>query len=182
MSERVPDRPQINHPSGPTAKLAVNFCDSYPEEHLRALGTFWYRTDTKPLLNVLGTRREMRVNGPMPSGSKLQEAYIGEYETRGHPRSWGVRQIYSPGELRRDHGLRVIELDKVFWRPGLVAIPRDQWAVQESLSRKTDGLWMVTSGRMMSLSPAACGGHDHFFGLLVRPLCLPNHTTIARAC
>ena len=30
-------------------------------------------------------------------------------------------------------GLRVIELDKVFWRPGLVATPRDQWvAVQES--------------------------------------------------
>ena len=24
-------------------------------------------------------------------------------------------------------GLRVIELDKVFWRPGLVATPRDQW-------------------------------------------------------
>jgi adenylate kinase family enzyme len=49
-------------------------------------------------------------------------------------------------------GLRVIELDKVFWRPGLVATPRDQWvAVQESLSRKTDRLWMVTSGRMMSL-------------------------------
>ena len=75
----------------------------------------------------------MRVNGPMPLGSKLQEAYIGEYETRGHPGSWGVRQIYSRGELRRDHGLRVIELNKVFWRPGLVATPRDQWvAVQES--------------------------------------------------
>ena len=24
-------------------------------------------------------------------------------------------------------GLPVVELDKVFWRPGLVAIPRDQW-------------------------------------------------------
>ena len=31
-------------------------------------------------------------------------------------------------------GLLVIELDKVFWRPGLVATPRDQWAlVQERL-------------------------------------------------
>ncbi len=31
-------------------------------------------------------------------------------------------------------GLPVIELDKVFWRPGLVATPRDQWvAVQERL-------------------------------------------------
>jgi hypothetical protein len=31
-------------------------------------------------------------------------------------------------------GLPVIELDKVFWRPGLVATPRDQWmVVQEQL-------------------------------------------------
>jgi adenylate kinase family enzyme len=28
------------------------------------------------------------------------------------------------GELT---GLRVVELDKIFWRPGLVATPRDQW-------------------------------------------------------
>ncbi len=34
-------------------------------------------------------------------GSKRQEAYIEEYETRGHHRSWGVRQIYA---LRRDPG------------------------------------------------------------------------------
>jgi adenylate kinase family enzyme len=31
-------------------------------------------------------------------------------------------------------GLPVIELDKVFWRPGLVATPRDEWVVlQEKL-------------------------------------------------
>src|SRR5437763_13522667 len=31
-------------------------------------------------------------------------------------------------------GLPVIELDKLFWRPGLVATPRDQWLkVQERL-------------------------------------------------
>jgi hypothetical protein len=31
-------------------------------------------------------------------------------------------------------GLPVIELDKVFWLPGLAATPRDQWvAVQETL-------------------------------------------------
>src|SRR6266436_6293293 len=31
-------------------------------------------------------------------------------------------------------GLPVIQLDKIFWRPGLVATPRDQWvAVQERL-------------------------------------------------
>ncbi len=34
-------------------------------------------------------------------------------------------------------GLPVIELDKVFWRPGLVATPRDQWVeVQERLVKK----------------------------------------------
>jgi adenylate kinase family enzyme len=31
-------------------------------------------------------------------------------------------------------GLRVIEMDKVFWRPGLVATPRDQWVkIQQML-------------------------------------------------
>jgi adenylate kinase family enzyme len=31
-------------------------------------------------------------------------------------------------------GLRVIELDKIFWRPGLVATPRDEWEqVQRTL-------------------------------------------------
>jgi hypothetical protein len=35
------------------------------------------------------------------------------------------------GEIAR---LPVIELDKVFWRPGLVATPRDEWVVvQERL-------------------------------------------------
>ena len=34
-------------------------------------------------------------------------------------------------------GLPVIELDKVFWRPGLAATPRDQWVVaQEKLIAK----------------------------------------------
>jgi adenylate kinase family enzyme len=34
-------------------------------------------------------------------------------------------------------GLPVIELDKVFWRPGLVSTPRDQWVVvQEKLVEK----------------------------------------------
>src|ERR1700676_1758712 len=39
-------------------------------------------------------------------------------------------------------GLPVIELDKVFWRPGLVATARDQWAViQESLVKKQE--WII---------------------------------------
>ncbi len=38
------------------------------------------------------------------------------------------------GELT---GLPVIELDKVFWQPGLVATPRDQWvAVQQELVKE----------------------------------------------
>ena len=33
--------------------------------------------------------------------------------------------------------LPVIELDKIFWRPGIVATPRDEWAkVQEELVKK----------------------------------------------
>src|ERR1700724_4378755 len=66
-----------------------------------------------------------------------QWAYAGEYEARGHPRSWSVRQIDSRQVLGEITGLPVIELDKVFWRPGLVATPRDQWVVvQEKLVAK----------------------------------------------
>lgn len=54
---------------------------------------------------------------------------------------WGNMQrvvIFGPGgsgkstlamELGEITGLRVIELDKVFWRSGLAATPRDQWVV-----------------------------------------------------
>lgn len=60
--------------------------------------------------------------------------YAGEYETRGHPGAWSIRQIDPREALGRNHGLPVIELDKAFWRAGLVATPRDQWVVlQEKL-------------------------------------------------
>ena len=40
-------------------------------------------------------------------------------------------------QLGQITGLPVIELDKVFWRAGLMAIPRDQWGkVQESLVKQ----------------------------------------------
>jgi hypothetical protein len=35
------------------------------------------------------------------------------------------------GRLGDITGLPVIELDKIFWRPGLVATPRDQWVVMQ---------------------------------------------------
>lgn len=39
-------------------------------------------------------------------------------------------------------GLPAIELDKIFWRPGLAATPRDQWVkLQERLVEK-DG-WII---------------------------------------
>jgi adenylate kinase family enzyme len=39
-------------------------------------------------------------------------------------------------------GLPVIELDKVFWRPGLAATPRDQWAkMQERLVEESR--WII---------------------------------------
>jgi adenylate kinase family enzyme len=39
-------------------------------------------------------------------------------------------------------GLRVVELDKVFWQPGLAAMPRDQWVdVQQTLV--ADGTWIL---------------------------------------
>jgi len=39
-------------------------------------------------------------------------------------------------------GLRVIELDKVFWRPGLVATPHDQWVDVQRMLVKENG-WIM---------------------------------------
>ena len=45
------------------------------------------------------------------------------------------------GELT---GLPVIELDKVFWRPGLVAMPPDEWRVaQAALLEPRGGGWIL---------------------------------------
>ena len=39
-------------------------------------------------------------------------------------------------------GLRVVELDKIFWRPGLLETPRDQWAeLQRKLVGESD--WIM---------------------------------------
>jgi hypothetical protein len=39
-------------------------------------------------------------------------------------------------------GLRVIELDKVFWRPGLAETPRDEWAALQEKLAAEDG-WIM---------------------------------------
>jgi adenylate kinase family enzyme len=43
-------------------------------------------------------------------------------------------------ELAEITDLPVIELDKIFWQPGLVATPRDQWMAiqQELIEREMD--------------------------------------------
>jgi adenylate kinase family enzyme len=46
------------------------------------------------------------------------------------------------GRLGEITGLPVIELDKVFWRPGLVATPRDQWVVVQKGLVAGDGWFM----------------------------------------
>ncbi len=39
-------------------------------------------------------------------------------------------------------GLPIIELDKVFWQPGLVATPREQWAAVQQELAKAEG-WIM---------------------------------------
>src|SRR5262249_45901195 len=39
-------------------------------------------------------------------------------------------------------GLPVIELDQIFWRPGLVATPHDEWAALQKKLAKEDG-WIM---------------------------------------
>jgi hypothetical protein len=47
-------------------------------------------------------------------------------------------------------GLRVIELDKLFWQPGLVATSRDQWlTIQEHLVEENEWIMDGDLGRMM---------------------------------
>jgi len=46
------------------------------------------------------------------------------------------------GQLGEIAGLRVVELDKIFWRPGLVATPGDQWVeLQQKLVGESD--WIM---------------------------------------
>ena len=54
-------------------------------------------------------------------------------------------------------GLPVIELDKLFWQPGLAATPPGEWAaIQRTLTAQKHGSWTGTSGPMTS-SASGCG-------------------------
>src|SRR5712675_1498845 len=74
--------------------------------------------------------------------------------------------------------LPVIELDKLFWQPGLLPTPRESWsAVREAACRRStmDHGWRLGSVRR-SAGSASQGGYGHSLGLLARPLRLArNH-------
>ena len=59
--------------------------------------------------------------------------------------------IFGPGasgkstlalQLSKVTGLPVIEIDKIFWQPGLAAMPRDQWIELQQKLIKEDG-WIM---------------------------------------
>ena len=80
-------------------------------------------------------------------------------------------------------GLPVIELDKIFWQPGLVAIPRDHWtAIQERLAAKERwimdgdlGPYDVVEIRLRAADTIL------FLDFSLLPLRLASNSTIARA-
>jgi hypothetical protein len=85
--------------------------------------------------------------------------------------------------LREITQLPVIEFDKVFWRPGLAATPRDQWViVQEKLVAEDE--W-ITDRDLRPLrryrDSASSGGHCHFPGLLPFVLCSTSNPAVSRA-
>jgi adenylate kinase family enzyme len=79
--------------------------------------------------------------------------------------------------------LPVIELDKVFWRPGLAATARDQWVIVQEKLVAEDG-WIM-DGDLGSprrcRGSASSGGHCHFHGLLLFVLCSTSNPPVARA-
>lgn len=85
--------------------------------------------------------------------------------------------------LGENTGLPVIGLDKIFWRPGAVATPRDQVAVQERLV--AEDVWNM-DGNLgpyeVCRGPTSYGRHDCFldFSLVRFRYSLPEN--IARFC
>lgn len=68
---------------------------------------------------MLGDMKRVVILGPGASGKSTLAVYLGNIT-----------------------GLRVIELDKVFWQPGLVATPRDQWEKIQQMLVMKDG-WIM---------------------------------------
>src|SRR5260370_14378492 len=71
--------------------------------------------------------------------------YAGKYEARGHlgrGASGKSRLARCLGDITQ---LPVIELDKVFWRPGLAATPCDQWVIVQEKLVAEDG-WIMDCG------------------------------------
>src|SRR5882672_10846264 len=81
-------------------------------------------------------------------------------------------------------GLPVIELDKVFWRAGLLATPRDQWVVLQEKLVAEDGWIMDGDLGPYDAVEVRLRAADTIipFGLLTRPLRLARNPAIAEAC
>jgi adenylate kinase family enzyme len=61
-------------------------------------------------------------------------------------------------------GLPVVELDKVFWRPGLVSTPRDEWiVVQEMLVAKEGWIMDGDLGRFDVVQARLCAADTVIF-------------------
>jgi adenylate kinase family enzyme len=85
-------------------------------------------------------------------------------------------------QLGQITGLRLIELDKIFWRPGLVATPRDEWEKVQRIFIDENG-WIADGdlGPYDSVEVRLRAADTIiFFGFLVRPLRLACSSAIAR--
>src|SRR5438874_3249220 len=72
--------------------------------------------------------------------------------------------------------LPVVELDKLFWQPGLLPTPREAWsAVQERLAGQEQWVMDGDLGPYDAVpGSAAQGGYGHSLGLLAHPLRLAS--------
>src|SRR5271154_2633068 len=46
-------------------------------------------------------------------------------------------------QLNKITGLRLIEIDKIFWQPGLVAMPHDQWTAMQRQILAENNEWIM---------------------------------------
>ena len=106
--------------STPRERLAVTLSERVRRPHLHRHGD-WYlwQHDTHDDVRTLENMKRVVIIGRGASGKSTLAARLGEIT-----------------------GLPVIELDKVFWRPGLVATPRDQWVVVQEGFVAEEG-WII---------------------------------------